>query len=94
MSILSDSRLDQEYVSKILQAISLTSNPALIVKYVRTAKPALTEPRDLDLYVVALAECCSLCDAWEYQRTFSQTSTLRSRLFKKLLEWSVTRKCS
>lgn len=94
MSTLSDSRLDQEYVSKILEAISLTSDPTLIVKYIRTARPALTEPRDLDLYVVALAECCSLCEAWEYQRTFSQTSTLRSRLFKKLLEWSVTRKFS
>ncbi|KAF8630015.1 hypothetical protein AX15_003147 [Amanita polypyramis BW_CC] len=93
VSLLSDARINQDYASKVLQAISLAPNSsASIVKYVRTAGPALTEPRDLDSYVVALAEYCGLRDAWEFQRTFNQTSTLRSRLAKKVLEWSVTPK--
>ncbi|KAF8637860.1 hypothetical protein AX17_002486 [Amanita inopinata Kibby_2008] len=92
VSILSDARLNQDLTSKVLQTISLAPNsPALIVKYIRTAQPAVTEPSDLELYTIALAES-SLCDAWEYQRTFNEISAIRSRLFKALLEWSVTPK--
>ena len=55
MATLSDARLNRDYSSKILQAISLDSNSTrLILKYVRTVKPSLTEPDDLDLYVSAL----------------------------------------
>jgi len=50
----------------------------------------LTEPDDMDTYVLALAED-SLINAWEYQRTFPDKSETRSRLIKKVLEWCFTR---
>lgn len=84
-------RLNRDYTSKIFQAISLSDTAnRLLLKYVRTAKPLLTEPMDIDLYVVALAES-SLFDAWQYQRTFSEVHELRPRLVHKILEWCLTR---
>jgi len=50
----------------------------------------LTEPDDMDTYILALAED-SLINAWEYQRTFPDKSEIRSRLTKKVLEWCFTR---
>ncbi|KAF9067429.1 ELYS-like domain-containing protein [Rhodocollybia butyracea] len=94
VSLLCDSRLNQDYSSKILQAISTAEDidpHPLIVRYIRTAKPLLTEPADLDLYLVALAHQ-SLFEAWKFQRSFNETDATRSRLFKKMLEWSVSPK--
>lgn len=51
----------------------------------------LTEPDDMDTYIIALAED-SLIDAWQYQRTFPDQSDIRTRLIKKVLEWCFTRK--
>lgn len=91
VSILSDARLNTDYASKILQAISLSPKPMpLVLKYVRTAKPLLTEPDDIDLYTVALAES-SLLEAWQFQRTFSEGNETRPRLLKKILDWCFTR---
>jgi hypothetical protein len=91
VTLLSDARLNRDYASKILQAISLAPDPApLIRRYVRTAKPSLTEPIDLDMYLLALAES-SLLEAWQFQKTFNDTDFMRPRLFEKLLEWVVTR---
>ncbi|KAE9405035.1 hypothetical protein BT96DRAFT_812877, partial [Gymnopus androsaceus JB14] len=93
VSLLSDSRLNQDYSSKILQAIAAAEDVdthSLIVKYIRTAKPLLTEPDDLDLYLVALAHR-SLFEAWQFQRSFNENDPTRSRLFKKMLEWCVSR---
>ncbi|KIK93367.1 hypothetical protein PAXRUDRAFT_34110 [Paxillus rubicundulus Ve08.2h10] len=96
VSILCDARLNRDYVSKILQALSLSSYPAssttgpstataaLIVKYIRTAKPPLTEPDDVDLYVLSLVQT-SFMDAWAYQRTFSEESQTRERLLRKIV---------
>ncbi|KAF7351273.1 ELYS domain-containing protein [Mycena sanguinolenta] len=90
VSILADARLNTDYASKILQAISLTpQSTPLVLKYVRTAKPALTEPDDIDIYTVALAES-SLIEAWQFQRTFSEKNETRSRLLKKVLDWCFT----
>ncbi|KIK56631.1 hypothetical protein GYMLUDRAFT_76005 [Collybiopsis luxurians FD-317 M1] len=88
IALLSDARLNQDYSSKILQAISTAPDIEpypLILKYVRTAKPLLTEPEDLDLYLVALAHR-NLFEAWQFQRSFSEDDPMRSRLFKKMLE--------
>ncbi|KAJ7927614.1 nuclear pore complex assembly-domain-containing protein [Mycena leptocephala] len=83
VSILSDARLNTDYASKILQAISLSPKPMpLVLKYVRTAKPLLTEPDDIDLYTVALAES-SLLEAWQFQRTFSEGNETRPDCSKK-----------
>ncbi|KAK7034513.1 hypothetical protein VNI00_012360 [Paramarasmius palmivorus] len=90
VSLLSDSRLNRDYASKILQAISLFRDPQpLIVKYVRTAKPLLAEPDDLDVYTLALAHI-NLFEAWQFQRTFNQRDPTRERLLKKLFGWSVS----
>ncbi|KAI6106913.1 nuclear pore complex assembly-domain-containing protein [Pisolithus croceorrhizus] len=90
VSILSDARLNRDYVSKILQALALDDHPSpLVVKYVRTAKPLLTEPRDIDLYTLSLADL-SFLDAWQYQRTFPESSSTRTRLLHKLLEWCLS----
>ncbi|KII87581.1 hypothetical protein PLICRDRAFT_112223, partial [Plicaturopsis crispa FD-325 SS-3] len=91
VSILSDARLNSDYASKILQIISLSPNSApLVIRYVRTAKPPLTEPDDLDIYTLALAET-SLLDAWQFQRTFPEGGETRSRLLRKTLDWCLSR---
>ncbi|KAF8187036.1 nuclear pore complex assembly-domain-containing protein [Mycena galopus ATCC 62051] len=90
VSILSDARLNTDYASKILQAISLSPNSTpLVLKYVRTAKPVLTEPDDIDIYAVALAGS-SLLEAWQFQRTFSEKHETRPRLLRKILDWCLT----
>ncbi|KAL4248555.1 hypothetical protein ABKN59_007840 [Abortiporus biennis] len=92
ISILSDARLNRDYTSKIIQALSLSnSRHDLIRQYVRTAKPLLTEPDDIDAYAIALAES-SLMEAWLYQRTFPETDETRPRLIRKILTWCLTPK--
>ena len=51
----------------------------------------LTEPDDMDMYILALAED-GLTYAWQYQRTFPDKSEIRTRLTRKVLEWCFTRK--
>ncbi|KAI0252498.1 hypothetical protein BJV78DRAFT_339813 [Lactifluus subvellereus] len=58
----------------------------LLLQYLRTAKSMLTEPDDMDTYILALAED-SLTNAWQYQRTFPDKSEIRTRLTRKVLEW-------
>jgi hypothetical protein len=65
----------------------------LIRKYVRTAKPSLTEPVDIDLYTIALVES-SLLEAWQFQRTFPEVGETRPRLVHKILQWCLSRKIS
>ena len=73
-------------------ALSLSpDSDALIRRYVQTAKPPLVEPLDLEMYTLALADS-GIFDAWQYTRTFSELDEMRPRLFKKVLEWAVTRK--
>ncbi|KAI0763039.1 nuclear pore complex assembly-domain-containing protein [Trametes elegans] len=92
VSLLSDKRLNRDFPSKILQALSLSEDSsALIREYVRTVNPILTEPDDLDTYVIALAES-SLMEAWTYQRSFSEVSETRGRLIRKILDWCLTPK--
>ncbi|KAK1229763.1 hypothetical protein PQX77_007162 [Marasmius sp. AFHP31] len=92
VSHLSDPRLNRDYASKILQIISQSKNPQpepLIVKYVRTAKPRLEDPEDINTYTLALAHS-NLFEAWQYQRTFSESDPTRERLLKKLIQWCVS----
>ncbi|KAF9653489.1 hypothetical protein BDM02DRAFT_1590206 [Thelephora ganbajun] len=92
VSILSDARLNRDYASKIIEVISLSDNPTpLIVKYVRTCKPLLTEPDDIDIYALSLAET-SFLEAWQYQRSFSENDETRPRVLRKLLNWTLSRK--
>lgn len=91
MSLLCDVRLNRDYTSKIIQAISLSdASTRLLLQYLRTAKPMLTEPDDMDTYILALAED-SLISAWQYQRTFPDESEIRTRLARKLLVWCFSR---
>lgn len=88
---LADARLNRDYTTKILQAISLSQKPnPLILRYIRTARPILSEPSDIDMYAVALADS-NLLEAWQYQQTFPEGET-RMRLINKLLRWGFTRK--
>ncbi|KAJ8081676.1 hypothetical protein PM082_007522 [Marasmius tenuissimus] len=92
VSHLSDPRLNRDYASKILQIISQCKDPqpeSLIVKYVRTAKPRLEDPEDINTYTLALAHS-NLFEAWQYQRTFSESDPTRERLLKKLIQWCVS----
>lgn len=87
VGLLSDVRLNREHTSKILQALALADDPGpLIRRYIRTAKPLLTSPVDLDVFIVALAGS-SLREAWQFQRSYSEMSEARERLFCKMLEW-------
>ncbi|TCD71901.1 hypothetical protein EIP91_000033 [Steccherinum ochraceum] len=88
---LADARLNRDYTTKILQAISLSQKPnPLILRYVRTAKPILSEPDDIDMYTIALADS-NLLEAWQYQQTFPE-GEIRTRLINKLLRWCFTPK--
>jgi hypothetical protein len=92
VSLLGDVRLNRDYTSKIIQAISLSdTSTRLLLQYLRTAKPMLTEPDDMDTYILALAED-GFTNAWQYQRTFPEKSEIRTRLTKKVLEWCFSRK--
>ena len=74
--------------------VALSISPdseALIRRYVGTAKPPFVEPPDLEMYTLALADL-SILDAWQYTRTFGESDEMRPRLFKKILEWALTRK--
>jgi hypothetical protein len=94
VSLLCDVRLNRDYTSKIMQAISLSDTSSrLLLQFLRTAKPMLTEPDDMDTCILTLAED-SFIDAWQYQRTFPEKSETRSRLAKKVLEWCFTRMLS
>lgn len=50
----------------------------------------LTEPDDMDTYILALAEE-SLISAWQYQRNFPDKSEIRTRLARKVLVWCFSR---
>ncbi|OCH86754.1 hypothetical protein OBBRIDRAFT_760774, partial [Obba rivulosa] len=89
VSLLADARLNKDYPSKIIQILSVEDDQKLIRKFVRTAKPPLNEPDDIDAYTIALADS-SIMDAWLFQRTFSETSETRERLIRKLLDWCLT----
>ncbi|KAI0323778.1 hypothetical protein GY45DRAFT_530748 [Cubamyces sp. BRFM 1775] len=92
VSLLSDARLNRDYPSKTLQALSLAEDASTLIRtYVRTANPLLTEPDDIDAYAIALAGS-SLLEAWAYQRSFSETDGTRRRLIRKILDWSLTPK--
>ena len=83
--------MNRDYASKVLQVLNLSPEaPALIRKYVRTVKPPLTEPNDIKLFALALADS-SLPEAWAFQRTFNERSEIRLRLLLSLLEWCVSR---
>lgn len=56
----------------------------------RTTKPLLTEPDDIDAYSIALAES-SLMEAWHYQRTFPEGSSTRTRIIHNIFGWCLTR---
>ncbi|KAG6868531.1 hypothetical protein C0993_001419 [Termitomyces sp. T159_Od127] len=90
VSLLSDARLNGDYSSKILQTIFLSPDPfPLIVQYVRTAKPCLISQLDLWIYTQALAEL-SFLDAWQFQRTFNESSEVRAMLLNNLMEWCIS----
>ncbi|KJA23117.1 hypothetical protein HYPSUDRAFT_163737 [Hypholoma sublateritium FD-334 SS-4] len=89
VALLSDARLNRDYASKIMHAISISSDSAaLIRRYVQTAKPLLIEPLDIECYALALADS-SVMEAWQFIRTFSEGDPMRARLLQKTLEWTV-----
>ncbi|KAG6830108.1 hypothetical protein H0H92_002157 [Tricholoma furcatifolium] len=90
ISILSDRRLNGDYASQILHSISMTPDPSpLIVQYVRTAKPRLIHFTDIWTYTLALIDT-NFLEAWQFQRTFSETNELRSKLLNKILNWVIS----
>ncbi|KAF8155739.1 nuclear pore complex assembly-domain-containing protein [Crassisporium funariophilum] len=92
VAILSDARLNRDYASKIILAISISTDAApLIRRYVQTAKPILVDPPELERYTLALADS-SILEAWQYARTFNDSHEMRPRLFKKIVEWAVSPK--
>jgi hypothetical protein len=96
VSILCDARLNKDYASKIMQTIVLSPDSApLLLKYVRTARPLLTEPDDLDLYCEALlaGSRSNVLDAWQFQRTFPEIGGTKERLVRKVLDWYLIREC-
>lgn len=92
VALLADTRLNRDHASKIIRAISLSPEPApLIRRYIQTAKPPLVEPPDIECYALALADF-SVLDAWQFTRTFNERDSIRTRLLLKLFEWIISRK--
>ncbi|KAG6916735.1 hypothetical protein DXG01_005555 [Tephrocybe rancida] len=90
VSLLSDRRLNGDYATNVLRAITISPNPSpLIVQYVRTAKPHLRAELDIQTYMLALADL-SFLEAWQFQRTFGETTELRTVLLGKLFEWCIS----
>ncbi len=81
----------KECTSKIIDVRSLAQDSKnLILKYIRTCKPAVTEFEDLRRYMFALAESY-LMEAWQFQRTFPERSEPREGLLRKLMDWALMR---
>ena len=81
----------KEFTSKIIDTLLLSPEaPRLIVKFVRSCKPALKEKEDLQKYIVALAET-SIADAWAFQRTFPSNTETRKDLLLQILTWCLDR---
>jgi hypothetical protein len=77
----------------------LVETAPFVARYARVAKPALFEPDDLDLYLVALAAApahapLGVIQAWQFQRTFPEHSETRARLIRLLIDWCFTRECA
>ncbi|KZV95884.1 hypothetical protein EXIGLDRAFT_834040 [Exidia glandulosa HHB12029] len=72
VAILSDARILPEWSSKILHTLSLPGldiSAPLVLKYVRCAKPTISDMVDVQTYLAALVKS-SFMDAWMYQRSF------------------------
>lgn len=90
ISYLSDARVQRNDVSKIMEALSLESKAnSYIRQYVRTVRPHLMAPKDINIYVIALADS-SLLEAWQYQRSFLSQSEMRDTMIRKILQWMLT----
>jgi hypothetical protein len=73
---------------------NVAASAALLARYVHTAQPRLVHPRDLDVYIVALAEArggLGIARAWRFQRTFAEHGAQRARLIRLLLDWCFLR---
>ncbi|KZT23726.1 hypothetical protein NEOLEDRAFT_1179939 [Neolentinus lepideus HHB14362 ss-1] len=90
ISYLSDARVKRNEIPKIMEVLSHESDAnRLIRQYVRTVRPHLMAPKDITIYLIALAES-SLWEAWQYQRSFLQQSEMRDKLIRKILKWMLS----
>ncbi|KAF8315008.1 hypothetical protein DL93DRAFT_2227714 [Clavulina sp. PMI_390] len=70
---LTDMRVQPDFVPKIMQSLSLSALPSLVLRFVRLAKPPLTDQASLEIYVGALCSV-NIPEAIEYARKFPEST--------------------
>lgn len=70
---LTDMRVQPDFVPKIMQTLSLSAAPSLVLRFVRLAKPPLTDQASLEIYVGALCSV-NVVEAILYTRNFPESS--------------------
>lgn len=86
-------RVQADFVPKIMHTLSLSAPPAVVLRFVRMAKPPLTDQESLDIYVGALC-AGNIVEALLYVRTFPESDdemAQRPRLTGMILNSSLMR---
>jgi len=88
-------RVRPDFIPKIMHALSVSASPSTILRFVRLAKPPLTDQASIEIYVGAL--CASnIIDALLYVRSFPESSdetAQRARLTGMILNSCLIREC-
>lgn len=88
-------RVRPDFVPKIMHALSVSASPPTVLRFVRLAKPPLTDQASIEIYVGAL--CASnIVDALLYVRNFPESNdetAQRARLTGMILNSCLMREC-
>ena len=93
--LLADPRIIPDWSSKILATLAaagIDETGHLILRYIRCAKPTISEPEDIYIYLGALARD-NFMDAWLYQRSFVNQDA-RRECVRQILDTCLIRQCS
>lgn len=66
-------RVQPDFIPKIMHTLSVSAPPSLVLRFVRLAKPPLTDQESLDIYVGALC-AGNVVTALLYVRNFPESS--------------------
>lgn len=91
---LTDMRVQPDFVPKIMHTLSLSAAPSAVLRFVRLAKPLLTDQASLEVYVGALCSV-NIVEALLYARNFPESAdeaAQRPRLTGMILNSCLMRK--
>lgn len=88
-------RVRPDFVPKIMHALSVSASPSTVLRFVRLAKPPLTDQASIETYVGALCDN-NIVDALLYVRHFPESNdetAQRARLTGMILNSCLIREC-